>query len=31
MKSLLKHFWANCMKCLAIAGQSELKKWGYDK
>ena len=31
MKSVIKNFWANCMKYLAVAGQSELVKWGYDK
>lgn len=31
MKSLFKQFLANCTKMLAVAGQTELKKWGYDK
>ena len=31
MKSVFKIFWTNCMKCLAVAGQSELMKWGYNK
>lgn len=31
MKSVLRSFLKNCLKYLAIAGQSELVKWGYDK
>lgn len=31
MKNLFRHFLANCSKILAVAGQTELRKWGYDK
>lgn len=31
MKRIFRHFFADCLKYLAVAGQSELIKWGYDK
>lgn len=31
MKSFLKSFLNACMKYLAVAGRSELTKWGYNE